>query len=305
MWFKNLYLYQLQQEFPLTAETLHERLATKPFAPCTKEQRESSGWITPLGKDAESFAHGSGHFILISMAHQERMLPATVMRETLDERVEEIEARENRKVSSREKKDLREQIEFELLPQAFTRTRQLDAWIDTAKRWVVLNTSSASQAERLTSLLRKAIDSFPVVAPETQQSPMFVMTQWLTQGVLPAPFEFGEECELRSQGEDQAVATFKKHELLSEEVKSNLATGKMVSKLMLVWDKRISFVLTDNLQVKRVKFLDVFDEQLEEQDPQSQAERKDMEFTLMTGEVARLLEDLMRCFNPTLDKKKA
>ncbi|TXH71426.1 MAG: recombination-associated protein RdgC, partial [Thiothrix sp.] len=81
-------------------------------------------------------------------------------------------------------------------------------------------------------------------------------------------------------------------------VKSNLATGKLVSKLMLTWDQRISFVLTDNFQIKRLKFLDVFDEQLDEQDPQSYAERKDIEFTLMTGEVARLLTDLMACFNP-------
>ena len=297
MWFKNLYLYQLQQEFPLTAETLHERLSSKPFAPCTKEQREASGWVAPLGKDSENLAHGSGGFILISMAHQERILPSTVIRETLEERVEDIEARENRKLGSREKKDLREQIEFELLPQAFTRTRQLDAWIDTEKRWVVLNTSSASQAERLTSLLRKTIDSFPVITPDTQQSPTFVMTQWLSSGVLPAPFELGEECELRSQGETQAVASFKKHELLRDEVKTNLASGKFVSKLMLTWDKRISFVLTDALYIKRVKFLDVYDEQLEEQDPQSQAERRDIEFTLMTGEVARLIEDLMQCFN--------
>ena len=110
--------------------------------------------------------------------------------------------------------------------------------------------------------------------------------------------ELGEECELRSQGDDQSVAVFKKHELLSDEVKSNLATGKLVSKLMLTWDQRISFVLTDTLQIKRLKFLDVFDEQLNEQDPQSHAERKDIEFTLMTGEVSRLLADLMACFNP-------
>lgn len=295
MWFKNLYLYKLQQAFPLSAEELHEKLLARPFVHCLKDQRESSGWVAPLGKQAESLVHAANGFILLTMAHQERMLPSSVIKEELDERVTDIEERENRKISNREKKDMREQIEFELLPQAFTRTRQLDAWIDPHDQWLVVNTSSPTQAERLTGLLRKVLDSLPVAAPETQSSPTYLMTQWLTEGVLPQPFELGEECELHSQGDDQSVAVFKKHELLADEVKSNLATGKLVSKLMLTWDKKISFVLTDNLQIKRLKFLDVFDEYLNEQDPQSHAEHKDVEFTLMTGEVSRLLKDLLGC----------
>lgn len=298
MWFKNLYLYKLQQAFPLTAEALHEQLTVRSFIPCLKDQRETSGWVAPLGKQSESFVHAANGYIWVSMAHQERMLPSSVVKEELDERVSELQEKENRKLSSREKKDMREQIEFELLPQAFTRTRQLDAWIDPNELWLVVNTASATQAERLTALLRKSMDSLPIAAPEMSNSPTFLMTHWLTEGVLPPKFELGEECELRSQGDDQSVAVFKRHELLTEEVKSNLATGKLVSKLMLTWDKRLSFVLTENLQIKRLKFLDVFDEQLNEQDPQSYAERKDIEFTLMTGEVSRLLADLMTCFNP-------
>ncbi len=298
MWFKNLYLYKLQQAFPLTAEALHEQLTARSFIGCLKDQRESSGWVAPLGRPSESLVHAANGYIWVTMAHQERMLPSSVVKEELDERVGDLQERENRKLSSREKKDMREQIEFELLPQAFTRTRQLDAWIDPNEQWLVVNTSSATQAERLTALLRKCIDTLPIAAPETSNSPTFLMTHWLTEGVLPPKFALGEECELRSQGDDQSVAVFKKHELLSDEVKSNLATGKLVSKLMLTWDQRISFVLTDTLQIKRLKFLDVFDEQLNEQDPQSHAERKDIEFTLMTGEVSRLLADLMACFNP-------
>ena len=297
MWFKNLYLYKLQQAFPLSAEELQEKLEARPFAPCGKDQRESMGWAPPMGRQSEALVHSVNGFILLTMAHQERMLPASVIREELDERVAEIEEREGRKLGSREKKDMREQIEFELLPQAFTRTRHLDAWIDPHDLWLVVNTSSASQAERLTGLLRKSIDSLPVLAPETKSSPTHLMTHWLSEGVLPPPFELGEECELRSQGDDQSVAVFKKHELLADEVQSNLANGKLVSKLMLTWDNKISFMLTDNLQVKRLKFLDVFDEHLNEQDPQSHAEKKDIEFTLMTGEVSHLLANLLACFN--------
>lgn len=298
MWFKNLYLYRLQQDFSWSAEDLHEKLAERPFRPCTDEQRESVGWDSPLGRDSEVMAHGANGCVLVSMAHQERMLPGSVIREELDARLAEIEARDGRKVTGREKKDLKEQIEFELLPKAFTRTRHIDAWLDPQHHWLILNTSSATQAERLTHHLRASVDSLPIKMPDTELSPVLLMTQWLREGELPAPFELGEECELRSQGDDQSVAVFKKHELRSDEVLSNLENGKLVSKLMLVWDNKISFMLTDNLLIKRLKFLDVFAEQLDEQDPQSQAEKKDIEFTLMTGEIAQMLSDLLRCLNP-------
>ena len=82
MWFKNLYLYNFEKEFPLNAEELHEELAKKPFVPCSATQRESAGWIPPLGKNATSFTHGSNGYILLSMARQERILPASVIKET-------------------------------------------------------------------------------------------------------------------------------------------------------------------------------------------------------------------------------
>ncbi len=301
MWFKNLYLYRLQDAFPLMPEALHERLSLKPFVPCTSEQRESVGWVPPLGREAEAMVHAVNGYMLLSMAHQERMLPASVIKDELEERVALLQARDARKVGSKEKKELREQIEFELLPRAFTRTRQTEAWIDPHAMWLIINTSSSTQAERFTGQLRKSIDSLPIVTPETDSSPAVIMTQWLSEGVLPAPFELGEECELLSQNDEQSVAVFKKHELMAEEVQSNLAHGKRVSKLMLVWADKISFVLTADLQIKRLKFLDVFAEQLDERDPQSQAEQRDIEFSLMTGEVSQLLADLLACFNASAE----
>lgn len=164
MWFKNLYLFKFEKEFSLNAEALHEELLTKPFSPCSPTQKESMGWISPVGSGA-SLTHSSNRNILISMARQERILPAAVVKETLQEKVEEIEEKENRKVSSREKKDLREDIEHELLPRAFTRTQKIDAWIDPQNGWLLLNTPSAPRAEAFTTLLRKTLGSLPVTLP--------------------------------------------------------------------------------------------------------------------------------------------
>ena len=296
MWFKNLYLFKFEKEFTLNAEELHEELLTKPFSPCSPTQKESMGWISPVGSGA-SLTHSSNRNILLSMARQERILPAAVVKETLQEKVEEIEEKESRKVSSREKKELREDIEHELLPRAFTRTQKIDAWIDPQNGWLLLNTPSAPRAEAFTTLLRKTLGSLPVTLPESEVSPAVAMTQWLTDCKLPQPFTLGFECELKNQGEDKGTAVFKQHDLTLDEVQSSLKSGKYVSKLAVIWDEKISFVLTDDLQIKKLKFLDVLEEQLQDNDPQTHEEHLDIEFALMTGEVSILLKDLIKALN--------
>ncbi|MEE9351162.1 MAG: recombination-associated protein RdgC [Thiotrichaceae bacterium] len=294
MWFKNLYFFKFDSDFSLSAEELHEQLANKPFTPCSPTQRESLGWVAPLGKNADSFTHASNNYILLTLARQERLLPATVVREELAERMAEIEVKEDRKVRGKEKKDLLEAIEFELLPRAFTRTQKMDAWIDKKGQWMVVNTSAANRAEALADLLRKTLGALPVSLPDTETTPMTTMTKWLSDGVLPVPFVLGQECELVSQQDDKSKVIFRNHDLLADEVQSHLTAGKFVSKLAIEWDEKISFVLTEDLQIKKLKFLDVMDEVMEENDPQSHEEQLDIEFALMTGEVSNLWGQLLK-----------
>jgi len=297
MWFKNLYLFKFEKDFGLNAEELHDELSLKPFTPCSATQRESMGWLPPLGKNSSSYTHSSNSYILMSMARQERILPATVVKETLDEKVEAIEQAESRKVSSREKKEMKEDIEHELLPRAFTRTQKLDAWIDPSNGWLILNTPSAPRAEAFTKLLRKTLGSLPVTLPESETSPAIAMTEWLSSGKLPAPFTLGFECELKNQGDDKGSATYKQHDLTLDEVQTCLKAGKFASKLAVEWDEKISFVLSEDLQIKKLKFLDVLEEQLQDNDPQTHEEHLDIQFALMTGEISDLLKDLMKALN--------
>ena len=297
MWFKNLYLFKFEKDFSLNAEALHDELAKKPFTPCSATQRESMGWIPPLGKNTDSFTHASNNYILLSMARQERLLPTAVIKETLDEKVEEIEVKEDRKVSTREKKEMREDIEHELLPRAFTRTQKMDAWIDPKNGWLILNTPSAPRAEAFTKLLRSTLGRLPVTLPESEVSPAVAMTNWLSTGKLPEPFVLGFECELKNQGDDKGSAIFRQHDLTTDEVQTSLQAGKFAAKLAIEWDEKISFVLSEDLQIKKLKLLDVLEEQLQDNDPQTHEEHMDIQFALMTGEVSVLLKDLMKALS--------
>jgi recombination associated protein RdgC len=60
----------------------------------------------------------------------------------------------------------------------------------------------------------------------------------------------------------------------------------------MTWGDKISFILDDRLQLKRLDFLDVLKESAEGQ-ADNEEERFDLDFALMTGELAHLLDDLL------------
>jgi recombination associated protein RdgC len=59
----------------------------------------------------------------------------------------------------------------------------------------------------------------------------------------------------------------------------------------MTWNDRISFVLTENLQIKRLEFLDIIKEESTTL-AENADEMFELDFTLMTGELARMLTEL-------------
>ena len=64
-------------------------------------------------------------------------------------------------------------------------------------------------------------------------------------------------------------------------------------RLGLTWNDKISFVLTEHLQVKRLTFLDILRRDSDAK-AQEESERFGIDFALMTGELALMLADLIK-----------
>jgi len=83
-----------------------------------------------------------------------------------------------------------------------------------------------------------------------------------------------------------------RHPLDGDEVKAHLAAGKLPTRLALTWDDRISFILSEKLEIKRLAFLDILKEEAEKSAEHAD-EQFDADFALMTGELARFLPALV------------
>src|SRR5690606_23539546 len=109
-----------------------------------------------------TLVHSANGALLICLREEKKLLPASVVREALDERIREVEDREMRKVRKREREQLKEEIIFELLPRAFTRSTNTYGYIDTQAGMVVVDASTWRKAEHFTERLRDALGSLPI-----------------------------------------------------------------------------------------------------------------------------------------------
>jgi recombination associated protein RdgC len=295
MWFKNVRLYCLSKPFELSAEELEASLAEHVFHPCGSQQKSSSGWISPLGKEGEMLTHVVGEYIMICAQSQDRILPASVIRDATEEKVVDLEQRQARKVFRKERRQIQDDVFVTLLPRAFTRNQQTFAYIDLKQKLLVVNSASAPKAEELLRLLRDSIGSLPVELPNTRRAPSDVMTRWLQQQRASDGFAISEDCELFNPLDGSNVVRCKAQDLLSDEIQSHLEAGKQVKSLGVIWKSLLSCTLVNDLTVKRLRF-EVVKEERAGFEEESAAQKFDQEFALMTLELSNFFESFFKAF---------
>jgi len=289
MWFKNIFIYRLPANCAITADALQEKLAQKPLLPCSGLDKQSRGWVPCRGD--ERLVHVANNQILFALGVEQKLLPASIINRFAKERIADIEAQQGYKVGRKETKDLKEAITEELLPRAFAVQRTTYAWLDTINGNLIIDAASSNKAEELLEFLNKTLDELAVKPLQTETSPVSAMTDWLAGEEAPAGFTIDRELELRATGESKATVRYANHALEGEEILAHIAAGKRATRLGMTWNDRISFVLTEQLQIKRLEFLDIIKEESSTL-ADTADEMFELDFTLMTGELAKMLNDL-------------
>ncbi|GAA0850534.1 recombination-associated protein RdgC [Marinobacter szutsaonensis] len=294
MWFRNARVFRFTKPFDISPEELEEKLQADAFKPCGPQETSRQGWVAPLGKHGEQLVHSANGYHLISLRKEEKILPGPVVKEAVEERAEAIEIEQGRKVRRKEKDEIKEQVMLEMLPQAFSKNRRCYAYLAPQDGVLVVDAGSAKQAEDLASTLRKSLGSLPVRPPAVEQSPAFTFTGWLNESIdLPASIALGSECELKDPSEDGGVVRCKGLDLKADEIRNHLEAGMQVTKLAVTWDDNVSFVLDEELGIRRLKFGETLQEQLDDVDADDAVAKFDAAFSLMTLELSRMIPGLL------------
>ncbi|OAT25859.1 recombination-associated protein RdgC [Proteus myxofaciens] len=290
LWFKNILVYRLNKEIALSMDELEQQLASLAFTPCSSQDMTKTGWISPMGERGEALIHVAGKQVMLCARKEDKILPATVIKQALQEKIDKLESEQGRKLKKTEKATLKDEVVHTLLPRAFSKFTQTFLWLDLDKQLVIVDSASAKRAEDNLALLRKTLGSLPVVPLNFNESVELKMTQWVRSDDLPSGFSLMDEAELKAPLEEGGVIRCKKQELVSDEISTHIEAGKFVTKLAIDWEERLQFMLCDDGSIKRIKFSDTLREQNDDIDKADFAQRFDADFVLMTGELSALIE---------------
>jgi recombination associated protein RdgC len=290
MFFRNLTLFRFPTSLDLSdLETHLAACALKPVGPLELSAR---GFVPPFGRDAEALSHRIGDALWLTVGGEEKILPGAVVNDLLQKKLAELEEKEGRRPGGRTRKRLKEDLVHELLPRAFVRPGRTDALLDLEHGLCAVDTSSRKTGENVVSEIRRALGSFPALPLNAEIAPRAVLTGWIAGEPLPEGLSLGDECELKDAADKGAVVKCQRQELQSDEIGRHLEAGKQVTRLALTLDDHVSFVLGEDLVVRKFKLLDGAVDQLESTERDDLHAELDARFALMSGEVKRLFSVL-------------
>jgi recombination associated protein RdgC len=295
MWFRNLVLYRLPASWSMTAAQLEEKLSTRPLQPCGALDMLSRGWIAPSASGR--LLHALNQQYLIALGVEQKLLPASIIRQEALRRAKLKEDSQGFPVGKRQMRDLKMQVTEELRARALSRQRSTRAWIDPQGGWCVVDAASAGKAEELIETLRDTLGSFAVQFLQTQRSPHTSMAAWLTHGSAPGRLALDQDLTLMTADGTKSTVRYTRHALDLREIRSHLEAGKYPAQLGLSWNDRVAFMLNEKLAIKRVQFLDLEPDSDLQQEAAPAAvdpvEKFDADFALMTGELGQLLAEIL------------
>jgi recombination associated protein RdgC len=294
MFFRNLTFFRFptSQKFDGLEAALGE-CGLKPVGPL---ELSSRGFVSPFGRDAEAMHHRQGPSVWLTVGGEDRLLPSSVVNDELGKKIAAAEQREGRKLGGRARKRMKEDLLHELLPRAFVKPMRLDGALDLEHGVVAVDTSSKKAAEAWVSELRRALGSFPALPLNAGVAPRTILTGWLAGEKLPEGLVLGEECELKDGLDTGAIVRCQRQDLAADEIAKHLDAGKQATRLALTLDDHVSFVLGEDLVVRKLKFLDGAMDAIEADRTDDIRAELDARFALQSAELKRLFAVLEKTF---------
>ena len=298
--FKTASFFRIATDFVMPPlDAFEEALQATRFVPCGPTQPESNGWVAPRGNKSISMLESIGGQIILKLCTERRPLPASAVKAAVDELIEKYkEETGQERVGSKIKKEFKEQVVFDLLPRAFTKRSTTLIWLDPVNHFLVVDTGSLSGADKVVTFLIEALSEVPGSLPGLGVKPVLTnmsaaasMSHWLSSREAPVGFTVDRDCELKTPDDQKSTVRYSRHTLEIDEVAQHIAAGKIPTQLALTWNDRISFVLTETAQVKKLKLLDVVLDGVQEGGKDDDG--FDTDAAILTGELSAMLPDLL------------
>lgn len=253
MLFKNAKVYHITSPLSFDPQALESMFQQHALTPCRAFETQRIGWTPIFGREGV-LSYPAESRLLITMTCQQKLLPPAVIQEQWEDKVVELEKKLGKDLSKKEKKQLKDEVTNELLPQAFCRSQKVSAFIDFKNNRLVIGSKSTKSAEQMIDLLIKTIDGFKVSLFEGQDVSQ-TLSKWLGSSEYPKDWVILDRCTLTNTS-DQSPSVIKcqGHDLMSDAIQKILQQGATTQELAFAWQERMEFNLSDELIIQSIKY---------------------------------------------------
>lgn len=261
MWFKNARIYTVDlkelREVFASETAVEDAVEACPFRPVSGNDISSVGFAPLFGPDtAFTFQNAGGYFF--RLVEETKLLPASVVRDQLNDLVLKKEAELNRELKKNEKEALKTALIGQLLSRAFATRRDMLVYVHPEHGIAAVSASSAKRAEKALAMLREAFTTFPAKVLQPRCAVDDRMTSWISKGELPERFALGTDIVLKSTDDEGGVIRASREDLSSDEIGVHIEAGKLTSELQLTYNDALTMVLTSDIALKRMKPTDQY-----------------------------------------------
>ena len=288
--FRNVRYYRLEGSWPESEETLSTGLETAGFEPCGPLTERSSGWVAVDPDNSDLLARRVNGADLLRLRSQSRVLPAAVVNEELEARIEDFRRRMQEAPSPREKRRLKAEARDELMPKAMLKSDRIWAYVDLKEKVLGIDALQDSAAERVVRRLQASIDGLNI-RPLQFMKPVDELLSAIFFDGAPKQFSVGRECRMQDLADAKSIVRWTDFDLSDKSIRDHVANGLRLTHLSIVYDNIMSCVINDSGVISKMRFLGMDDDVEDHVDPMA---RQDAEFVLITGTLRNLLGDLKK-----------
>ena len=302
MWFKQAQFVEITTPVLYDAEALEEQLASLAFQPCLSNLPLSCGWAPPIDGEDAPLVHAANGYLLFCLQLEEKILPAAVVRQAVEEKIKKIMATQDRRVSAKEKRNLTEEMTFSLLPKAFTKLSRIYAYIDTNKHRLIIDTVMSAKLERFFEMFKRSLGHINYRMLETKKiAPL--LTNWLVHENYPAALSIDKSCVLKDPAQENRVIRCQQQDLSAAPIQALLQDNCQVHQLALQWEERLSFILSEDFSMKSIRYHDEILDLAKDSYSESPEQQFDADFVIMTETLTQLFDKMIDIFAVKAEQK--
>lgn len=294
MLFKQAQIFTLNKSLPSQLSSLLPKMQPLMFKNCPPSFASSYGFITPTKENEAPLVYSMDHYLLFAIQFEEKILPSSVVKKELDQKVAELQKKEDRKIYAKEKKNLRDEITMSLLPKAFTQLSQVYACLDTKNNWLILNTLQAERTKSTLSVFKKCFEADAI--PLKLKKIPYILTQWIKTNQWPDHIDILDQYFLQDPNQVKRYIRSQSQDIFSSPIQTLVESGLEVKQLLLCWQNALRFILTENLHLKNLRYEDQLANDVDEAASESALDRFNTDFLILMRTLEPLFSALIAEF---------